>query len=124
MEGIDRIKALAAEVKDNALLKIVEYLITREDMNDKYLNEEKTLKQMVDFIRLQAQQQAKDGMAMIQDEVVYGWAIHYFDESNEKLKLLSKVEKTSIKSEDTKKDKVEKKDKSQRWVAEGQLTLF
>ena len=47
MEGIERIKILASEVKDTALLKIVDYLLSRKDMNDKYLNEEKSLKQMV-----------------------------------------------------------------------------
>jgi len=87
MQGIERIKTLAAEIKDKALLKIIEYLLSREDMNEKYLNEEKSLKQMVDFIKGQAQKQANNGMAMIEDEVVYGWAIHYFDESNDQLKI-------------------------------------
>ena len=82
MEGIERIKALASEIKDPALLKVVEYLLSREDMNDKYLNESKSLKSMVDFIKGQAKKQAKNGMAMIEDEVVYGWAIHYWDENN------------------------------------------
>lgn len=45
MEGIERIKVLASEVKDEAVLEIVKYLISRTDMNDKYLNEEKCLKQ-------------------------------------------------------------------------------
>ena len=87
MLGIERIKILGSEVKDKALLKVIEYLVSREDMNEKYLNEEKSLKQMVEYIKSEAKKQAVNGMAMIEDEEVYGWAIHYFDETNEKLGL-------------------------------------
>ena len=130
MEGIERIKALAAEIKDKALLKIIEYLTSREDMNDKYLNEEKSLKQMTEFIKGQAQKQSHDGMAMVEDEVVYGWAIHYFDETNDKLELSTKTtnetnaRNTINKSNEENKKKKKNIDKSQKWVAEGQLTLF
>ena len=40
MEGIERIKVLALEITDDALLEIIKYLTSREDMNHKYLNEE------------------------------------------------------------------------------------
>lgn len=99
MLGLERIKTLAAEIKDNPLLKIIEYLLTRTDMNDKYLNEEKSLKQMVEFIKEEAHKKAVNGVAMIEDEVVYGWAIHYFDESNEQLGL-NKKEKNEEKREE------------------------
>ena len=68
-------------------------------------------------------------MAMIEDEVVYGWAIHYFDESNDQLKIKENaIEKTKPveKVEQPKKidsDAIPKKKKT-KWVAEGQLTLF
>lgn len=94
-------------------------------MNDKYLNEEKSLKQMIDFIKSKAEKQAKNGMAMINDEVVYGWAIHYWDESNETLNLVSKLNE-----DDTAADKINKlepkksKTKSKNWIPEGQLSLF
>ena len=44
MEGIMRIKQMAEGQKDYVLLEIVKYLISRTDMNEKYSNEEKTLK--------------------------------------------------------------------------------
>ena len=103
MEGIERIKQLAADIKDEALLEIINYLISREDMNEKYLNEEKSLKQMVDFIRKEAKKKAKDGMAMIKDEVVFGWAIHYFDETNEDLGLNKATTNTASKEENAQK---------------------
>ncbi len=117
MEGIERIKALASEIKDPALLKVVEYLLSREDMNDKYLNESKSLKSMVDFIKGQAKKQAKNGMAMIEDEVVYGWAIHYWDENNKDLDIKEEPE-------EVKEVKPIKKVQKKEWVAEGQLSLF
>lgn len=121
MEGIERIRILASEIKDETLLKIVNYLMSRKDMNEKYLNEEKTLKQMVSFIKEKAKKRAKDGMAMIEDEVVYSWAIHYFDEANENLKLAV----TTIKeSKDNSIKNTEKKFKNKKYVAEGQLSLF
>ena len=123
MDGLERIKVLASEVKDKAVLKIVDYLLSRTDMNEKYLNEEKSLKQMIEFIKSEAQKQEINGVAMIEDEVVFGWAIHYFDEPNEELNL-----------EKAKKEKVERLPKKQpqkvstpqkeEWKAEGQLTLF
>lgn len=126
MNGIDRIKQLASEIKDKPLLKIIDYLLSRQDMNEKYLNEEKTLKQMVEFIRENAQKQAKNGMAMIEDEVVFGWAIHYFDESNEILKLSTKNNSNDDhKNKDKKSIQDNKKLQTKKtYVAEGQLSLF
>lgn len=136
MLGIERIKVLGSEVKDKALLKVIEYLVSREDMNEKYLNEEKSLKQMVEYIKSEAKKQAVNGMAMIEDEEVYGWAIHYFDETNEKLGLkvetkniVKPLEKSIKETEEMEKGEVSKeeitlrvaKDKN---VPEGQLTLF
>lgn len=123
MEGIERIKILASEIKDEALLEIVNYLISREDMNDKYLNEEKSLRQMIDFIMNEAKKKSKDNRAIVKDEVVFGWAIHYWDESNEELKLGKATESNIEKATESKKIK-KSKIKSKDWTPEGQLTLF
>ena len=120
MEGIERIKALASEIKDSALLKIVEYLLSREDMNDKYLNESKSLKKMVDFIKGQAKNKSKNGMAMIEDEVVYGWAVHYWDEDNKDLDISDEKDDR----EEMQEIRPIKKTQKKEWVAEGQLSLF
>lgn len=136
MLGIERIKILGSEVKDKALLKVIEYLVSREDMNEKYLNEEKSLKQMVEYIKSEAKKQAVNGMAMIEDEEVYGWAIHYFDETNEKLGLkvetkniIKPLEKSIKEAEEMEKGEVSKEEITLRVardknVPEGQLTLF
>lgn len=124
MKGIERIKVLASEVKDEAVLEIVKYLISRTDMNDKYLNEEKSLKQMIDFILKEAKKKSENNMAMIKDDVVFGWAIHYWDEDNKDLDLSSSDNVKNIEKKEKvvqgKTNKVVKKD----WTPEGQLTLF
>ncbi len=124
MNGIERIKVLASEVKDEAVLEIVKYLISRTDMNDKYLNEEKSLKQMIDFILKEAKKKSENNMAMIKDDVVFGWAIHYWDEDNKDLDLSSSDNVKNIEKKEKvvqeKTNKVVKKD----WTPEGQLTLF
>lgn len=143
MKGIERIKVLASEINDEALLQIVNYLLTRIDMNDKYLNEEKSLKQMVEFVKKSAKEKAKgQGWVMIKDEDVYNYAIHYFDESNESLGLPAKKENKNVakvaenieneeenKTESQEKEvevtaSQEKNKKKKGRVPEGQLSLF
>ena len=124
MEGIERIKVLASEVKDKPLLKIIDYLISRTDMSEKYLNEDKNLSQMISFIKSLAKKEAVGNVAFIEDEVVYGWAIHYWDESNESLKL-EKATNEEPKTTPTKIETTPKtKPKKTTWHAEGQLSLF
>ena len=94
MEGIERIKKLSQEQKDSNIKRVVEYLINREDMNEKYLNEEKNLIDMWDYIKEQAKNKAINGCAVIEDEEVYGLAVHYFDETNESLGIKTNKKKT------------------------------
>ena len=117
--GLERIKKLSAEVKDKAVLKIINYLLSRKDMNEKYLNEEKSLTQMIEFIKAKAKEKATNGVAMIEDDEVYSWAIHYFDESNKDLKISRTKEDVEVKEE--KKSTVKK---NKNWIPEGQLSLF
>ena len=117
--GLERIKVLSEKVKDKAVLKIIDYLLLRKDMNEKYLNEEKTLTQMIEFIKSKAKEKATNGVAMIEDDEVYSWAIHYFDESNKDLKI-SKIKK-DVEVKEEKKSTVKK---NKNWIPEGQLSLF
>ena len=47
----------------------------------------KTLQGCLENIRTKAQKQAVKGCAMIDDEVVFGWAVHYFEEDSIEEKL-------------------------------------
>ena len=42
----------------------------------------KSIKGCCDYIKKKAREAAKDNVAMIEDAVVFGWAVHYFDEDN------------------------------------------
>ena len=43
----------------------------------------KSIKGCCDYIMQQARKAAKkSNFAMVEDDVVYGWAVHYFDEDN------------------------------------------
>lgn len=54
-----------------------------------YAKENKNIKDCCSYITSQAKKQASNGCAAISDDVVFGWAVHYYDEDD------IKVEKTS-----------------------------
>lgn len=49
---------------------------------ERYKLEAKSLDKCIDYIKSEAKKQAKAGCAAFQDEVVYGWAVHYYQEDN------------------------------------------
>lgn len=51
MTGFERLKEQVKDQEDKALLQTVDYLLSREDMENKYLNEEKTIEEMCSFIK-------------------------------------------------------------------------
>lgn len=51
MDGIERINEMAKGQKDFVLLEIVKHLTSKVDMNEKYLNKEKTLQGMALYIQ-------------------------------------------------------------------------
>ena len=131
MEGIERIKILSSDIKDEQLKSIIDYLLSRTDMNDKYLNEEKSLSQMIKFIMREANEKLKKvsinggSVAYATDEMVFSWAIHYWDESNSNLNLDSKKEEENDTNSPVKSVQNKRKPgKKEEWVSEGQLTLF
>lgn len=103
MTGVERLKSMIEEGPlKKPLFKIYMYLKNRTDMDEKFLNPEKSMIQMYEYITEQARKQAVNNVAMIEDAVVYGLAVHYFDESNEALGLNKKETKIKeIKKEET-----------------------
>ena len=49
---------------------------------ERYKDEKKSLDKCIQYITSQAKKQAKNGCAAIEDAVVYGWAVHYYQEEN------------------------------------------
>ena len=99
MEGIKRLAKMLEGQKDKYLNIIVKYLMQHTELDQAFQNKEKNLKDMAEYIKGKAKKQATGGVAVIEDAIVFEWAIDYFIKSNEELK---------IKKATTKKDEVEK----------------
>lgn len=69
-------------VKDKNLKLICDYLLGREDMQEKLNNPNKSIDKMFSYIRSQAKKKAVNGCAVISDTEVFGWAVHYYDEDD------------------------------------------
>lgn len=50
-----------------------------------YKKEGKSIKECCTYIMQEARKEAKNGCAAIPDDVVYGWAVHYYDEDDIKV---------------------------------------
>ena len=129
MTGIERLKILSHGSKNKGLLKVIAYLETRPDMDEKYLNEEKTPEQMWEYIKKKAKEQAINGCATIDDDVVYVWAISYFLATNEALGLNKTSSSTPSSTTKSKSKKVEikeeqKEQKEQEEKEQSQISIF
>lgn len=74
-----------ATVPDNLKTKIdviYQHLMTIPGMGEKMRNPKKIITDMFKYIENQARKQAVKGCAMVEDQVVFGWAVHYYDEEN------------------------------------------
>lgn len=109
MNGIQRLSEMIKGQKDKSLIKIVSYLMLQTDMEQEFLNEEKDLKEMAEYIKGLAKKEAVNGVAIIEDETVYGWAKEYFTKSNKELGIKKyKIEK--VKHGDVKKVEIKDED--------------
>ncbi len=54
---------------------------------ERYKDEKKSLNECINYITSQARKQAKGGAAYVEDAVVYGWAVHYYQEDDKDLDL-------------------------------------
>lgn len=118
MTGIERLRILSEGTKNQALIKVIDYLETRKDMYERYLNEEKTPEQMWQYITKKAKEQSINNCAVIDDRVVYVWAISYFLATNEALSLTTAD--TSKSKEEPKKDLKKETKKTKTKKAEEQ----
>lgn len=112
MTGIERLQELVAGQEDSALKQVVDYLCSRKDLSDKYLNPEKDLNGMASYIKNKARLQAKGGWNFVNDKVVYSWAVTYFLFSDSSLGIKKpEVKKQTKKNKDKESKTVEKNTK-------------
>ena len=103
---------------------IKEYLLNYAKENNWGKFDESKLDECIDYIKSEARKKAQNGVAVIEDKEVFGWAVHYYDEDGnvkiDKTNAITKVEKVETKVEKPKPVvKVKKVDKD-----EGQMSLF
>ena len=129
MNGFDRLREQVKDQEDSALKQVIEYLISRDDMEQKYLNEEKNIKEMCNFIKEKGKVHAKNGWNFITNEVVFAWAIMYWALPNAFLKINTPKEtKNIVTKEKTTKNNVVSINTAKKVLEEKkqveQLTLF
>ena len=112
-------------VKDKNLKLICDYLLGREDMQEKLNNPNKSIDKMFRYIRSQAKKKAVNGCAVISDAEVFGWAVHYYDEEEVSGNAEQPERMTLQYAKDIVKKSVEKKKKAKKEESEWQQeTLF
>lgn len=125
MNGFDRLKEQMEGQEDHALQEVVNYLLTREDMEPRYLNEEKTLERMCDFIKEKARKNAKNGWNFVSNEIVFAWAIMYFSLPDSLLQISPPTQKKVEKpKKDESKNNVISIEQAKNIQKEKQLSLF
>lgn len=97
MNGFERLKEQVKDQEDLALKQTVDYLLTREDMEQKYLQENKTVEGMCKFIRKKGTKHLRNGWNYITNEVVFAWAIMYFSLPDKLLGITETVKKVESK---------------------------
>ena len=98
-------------------------------MEQRYLNEEKNVKEMCSFIKGKGKVHAKNGWNFITNEVVFAWAIMYWALPNSFLKINTPKEtQNTTTKEKTTKNNVVSIEKAKKTIEEKkqieQLTLF
>lgn len=149
MNGFERLQTMEKELKNPFVSQVVKYLLTRKDMESKYLDEQKTLNKMYEFIEQKAlalciddkkkleNSNAEYSSVGLDDNQVHSWAIMYFSLPDKMLgldRLKEKISKTLVravpnitKSKENKnvaKDEKEKQKETNKTIEKAQISLF
>ena len=120
-----RINLKADNLYEKAILEYLENNAS-DALVEKINSSDKTLKGCMAFVKGEAQKEAQNGMAMIEDKVVFGWAVHFFEE--DAIKEGAKPEYTGkiIHTDTLPKKKPEKKaePKEEEPQLKGQMDIF
>ena len=120
MEGKERLEQETIEMNNYNVVLIFNYIKDKDELQEKFDNEEKTIKGMYEFICNKARTVSQNNVAMVQDNIVYLWAMAYFNKTNEELGINKKVstpkketKKTEVKKEESQEEKKEQKKDNQ-----------
>ena len=104
MTGVERLKEQIKDQEDMALNQTVNYLISRDELDQYYLKEEKTVDGMCEFVQNKGKKHIKHGWNYITNEVVYSWAIMYWTLPDKFLCINTQKLQDAKKSTTTKKE--------------------
>ena len=125
MDGLERLEAEVLEMNDNSVSAVFNYLKTRKDLYEKFDNEEKSIKEMYEYLWDRARKLAKGGVAMVQDNLVFMWAVTYFTKSNEELRIKKERAMPPSADEVIKKEVKKKTDEETKAKEKGdQISMF
>lgn len=96
MEGIEKLEIEVLEMNDSSVSAVFNYLKARKDLYEKFNNKEKSIQQMWDYICDKAKKMSKNNVAVVQDNLVYIWAVNYFSQSNKELGITEKKDKKTM----------------------------
>lgn len=122
MEGKERLEQETIEMNNYNVVLIFNYIKDKDELQEKFDNEEKTIKGMYEFICGKAKTLAQNGVAAVNDKVVYLWAITYFCKSNEELGI-KKEEKKIKNATDASKEGISDKEKGIK-ESDKQVSIF
>ena len=135
MEGIERLETEVLEMNDSSVSAVFNYLKTRKDLYEKFNNKEKTIKEMWNYICDKVRKMSKNNVAVVQDNLVFIWAVNYFTKSNEELGIKEKKTKkvmppsaeetiTKINRKNHEKAKEKQKESEQAKDTDNQISMF
>lgn len=113
--------------KESMNKPILDYLeqYHKDELDKAKLDKEKSAKKLMQYIFSKARQEIKENAGMIEDDIVFGWAIHYLVEDNE---IINNEKLPELKTNEAKISKVETKETSKpkeiKKDDENQVSLF
>ena len=124
MEGIERLQLEVLEMNNFSVLNVFNYIKNKTELQEKFNNKEKTIKGMYSYICKKAEKLKQGKVAMVNNEVVYLWAINYFKYTNEELGIKEDEKETNtvkmVGNEESKSKKEEISNKDEN----SQISLF
>ena len=105
LEALKKLDKKYAQAIANYLLNRIE---TDECLKVKLEETNKTLKGCVEYVKKEAKKQVEDNVAIIEDQQVYEWAVHYFLEDSLDCEPKEKPSKKKNKNDNKEEEETEK----------------
>ena len=103
-----RLNLKANNINEKAVLNYLESAAS-DTLVERINNGKKTITDCWAFIVSEAKKHAKNGCACIDDQTVFGWAVHFFEEDTIKIKAIAPTSQTKEKDKKAAKPKQEAK---------------